>query len=320
MSEVAPLPSPRLDRIVVALDFSEQSVLAAAWVAQHFARGAELVLVHVIHVPAAPRFLEGRYPPAERVVEIARAGGERRLRELVSSLATGLTWTEVRVGKPDEEIVRVAQEYGADLIVVGRPAPRAGLWGRLGTTAQRVLRRATVPVLLAAGMPPREPSHLLVGLDDSDLTAPVLDWTRLLVERFTADAVVMHVVHPMDFDRSIVMTPGLLLAAGGSGDETEVDHEPALRDAQRWLDAQLEQRIDTPAGTAPRRERITSIALEGLAADVLVAEATRRGAELIVLGSSGAGAAERLILGSVAEAVLRDSACPVLIVVRPDAR
>ena len=314
MSDITPGSEPHLERVVVALDFSEASILAATWVAQHFARGTELVLVHVIHAPAPPRFLEARYPRAEQVVEMARAGAELRLRELVSSLATGLTWTEVRIGRPDEEIVRVAQEYRADLIVVGRPAPRTGLSARLGTTAQRVLRRATVPVLLAVGMPAADPLRVLVGLDESDLTEPVLDWTRLLVERFKAETVVMHVIHPRDFDHSAMLARGLFQAAADSRDDIPVDHEPALRDAERWIGAQLEQRLGAKLG----RGRVTAVALEGLPSDVLLAEARRRDVELIVLGSRGAGTAQRLFLGSVAEAVLRDSPCPVLVVVRPE--
>src|SRR5687768_8514633 len=227
-------PAPRLERVVVALDFSEPSIHAATWVAQHFARGAELVLVHVIHVPAPPRFLEGRYPPADRLVETARVGAELRLRELVSSIATGLIWTEVRVGEPDEEIVRVAAEYRADLVVVGRPAPRAGLWGGLGSTAQRVLRRSAVPVLLAAEVPPRAPSRLLVGVDESELTEPVLDWAGFLVERFRANAVVMHVVHPMQFERSTIATR-LSYAGADTADELPVEDEPPIRDARQWL-------------------------------------------------------------------------------------
>ena len=300
----------RLGRVVVALDFSEPSTLAAAWVAQHFARGAELVFVHVIHVPARPRFLEGRYPPTEHLVETARAGAELRLRQLATTLATGLTWTEVRIGKPDEEIVRVAEEYRADVIVVGRPAPRRGLWDRLGTTAQRVVRRATVPVLLAADMPSGVPSRMLIGVDDSDLTDPVLDWARLLVERFAAEAVVLHVVHPLDFDHGIVMTRRLTEAAADA-------HDELLRDAERWLDEHVEAQFASETGDASARARLSTVALEGLAKDVLVDEATQRSAELVVVGSGGAGAARRLFLGSVAEGMLRDSPCPVLVVVRP---
>jgi nucleotide-binding universal stress UspA family protein len=315
MTDPAPRLAPRLARIVVALDFSEPSLRAVEWVAQHFARGTELILVHAIHVPTPPRFLAGRYPPTERLVETARTGAERRLRELVSSLATGLIWTEVRVGAPDEEIVRVAGEYGADLIVVGRPAPRAGLFGRLGTTAQRVLRRATVPVLLAAELPPRAPTRVLVGVDDSALTDPVLDWALFLAERFAAEAVVLHVVHPLDLDSGTVMTRGLTQAAADARGHPSAD-DPALRDAERWLEEQLERRLGATSG-ARRRERIVPTAVEGLAARALVDEATRRRAELVVVGSRGAGATQRFLLGSVAEAVLRESPCPVLVIVRP---
>ena len=304
---------PRFSRVVVALDFSDASTATAAWVAQHFAAGAELVFVHVLHVPTPPRFLEGRYPSRDRLVETARAGAELRLRELTSLLATGLVWTEVRIGDPDEQIVRVATEYGADLIVIGRSAPRGGLWGRLGTTAHRVLRRTTVPVLLAGEVRARAPSRLLVGLDDSDLTSPVLDWTGFLLERFHAEAVILHVVHPLEFDHTATLQHGLLKSAADAIDGDPVEEQP-LRDAQAWLGGRLEERF----GSSPVRKRMTPVAIEGLPADTLIAEASRRGAELIVLGSRGAGALQRFLLGSVAEAVLRDSKWPVLVVVRPD--
>lgn len=311
-------PAPRLGRVVVALDFSEPSIDAARWVAQHFARGAELVLVHAIHVPSPPSFLRGRYPPTERLVETARAGAELRLRELVASLATGLTWTEVRVGRPDEEIVRVAEEYGADLIVVGRPTPRTGLWGRLGTTAQRVLRRATMPVLLASDLPPRAPSRILAGVDESELTAPVLDWTRLLVERFAAEATVVHVVHAREFDRVAAAPAGLAEAVAESRSHVADEDALALRDAERWLAEQLARQLGgrsaTPPSALPPGQVTTLVALEGLPEEILVAEASRRAAELVVVGSRGAGAVQRLLLGSVAEAVLLRSPCPVLIV------
>ena len=307
-------PLPRLNRVVVAVDFSEPSIRAAEWVAQHFARAAELVLTHVIHVPAPPRFFEGRYAPAEQLVETARAGAEIRLREIGSSIATGLVWTEVRVGKPDEEIVRVADDYKADLIVIGRPAPREGFWGRLGTTAQRVVRRSMVPVLFAADVPPRAPARLLVGVDDSALTGPVLDWAQLLVERNAAEATVVHAVHPLEFNHTHMLEYGLMASAAAALEEHTMADEPPLREARQWLAMRIAER----AGDAPVRDRVTPVAIEGLAAEVLVSEAKRRAAELLIVGSRGAGAAQRLLLGSVAEAVLRDSPCPVLVVVRPD--
>jgi hypothetical protein len=45
-----------MERVVVAIDFTDASAGAAEWVARDFARGVELVLVHVIEAPPFPRF------------------------------------------------------------------------------------------------------------------------------------------------------------------------------------------------------------------------------------------------------------------------
>jgi nucleotide-binding universal stress UspA family protein len=299
------------ERVVVAVDFSDGSISAATWVAQHFARGAELVLVHVLHVPPVPRFLEGRYPSRDQVVENATAGAQTRLRELSARIATGLVWPEVRVGEPDQEIVRVAAEYSAALIVVGRPATRGGVWARIGTTAQRVLRRSTVPVLLAADVPSREPSRLLVAVDDSDMTDVVLGWGASLAKRFSAATTVMHVVAVPVFPEDVVTAAGLLSAAPGAMLPV-MDDGSAVREAERWLGERV-QRIaaDEPVALAVVPRPLSP-------AQAILDEATGRRVDLIVVGSRGAGAVPRFLFGSVAEGVLRGASCPVLVVPPPN--
>jgi nucleotide-binding universal stress UspA family protein len=284
-------------RVLVAVDFSEPSIAAARWVAQHFARGEELVLVHVLHIPPVPRYLEGRYPSADRLVDTAKSGAEARLRDLSQSIANGLVWPEVRVGTPDEVIVRVAAEYDASIIAVGRPADRSGVWARLGTTAQRVLRVSSVPVLLAAGLPPREPAHLLVAVDESDMTGAVLRWGQLLASRFSAVATALHVVTvPLFVGASAVSAEG-----ASTADERDV-HE-----ADRWLAQRLQD-------STIRGMTAAVVAGPVRPAEAILEEAARRGAELIVMGSRGAGAVRRFFVGTVAEAVLESARCPVLVV------
>jgi nucleotide-binding universal stress UspA family protein len=287
-----------IERVVVGVDFSEASLAAATWVAQYFSRGSELVLVHALHVPPIPRFLEGRYPSAGQLVETARAGAEARLRQWSETVATGLIWPEIRVGAPDEVIVRVASEYDATVIVVGRPASRSGMWTRVGTTAQRVLRRSPVSVLLADGMPAREPARILVAVDESDMTDAVLRWGRVLAERFFAEATVLHVA-------SVPTFLGVSSAGAASMSDEE---ESVVNDAQRWLAERL-QDLAVGGGMTP-----TVVSGPVRPGEAIVAEAAHRRAELIVLGSRGAGAVPRLLFGSVAEKVLRDAACPVFVV------
>jgi nucleotide-binding universal stress UspA family protein len=303
---------PDLERVVVGIDFSEPSLRAARWVAQRFAPGAQLILVHVVHLPPARLSLADRSTRRERLIETARAGAELRLRQLSDSIATGLVWIEVRVGQPSGEIVRVAEEYGADLIVVGRPEGREGGRGGVDTTAQRVLRRSKVPVLLArertsAKLNVSDP-QLLVAVDDSDMTTAVLAWGRSLAERLSVHATVLHALDGTHY--SSVATPADPLAwaelysprYGPPSVVTEV------RDAERWLSERV-RAIDDGG-------RMTPVVIGRLTppADVILAEAEQRDAELIVLGSRGAGTVSRLLFGSVAESVLLGASCPVLVV------
>jgi nucleotide-binding universal stress UspA family protein len=143
------------------------------------------------------------------------------------------------------------------------------------------------------------------------MTSPVLDWAGFLVQRFAAEAVVAYVLSTELFGGSVVLAGGLTLPEPNAWRQTLVDREPAVRDTERWLEEQVRH--------VPGRERMTPVVIADFCrpAECLVAEAARRGSELIVVGSRGAGAACRLLFGSVAEAVLRDSSRPTLVVVPP---
>jgi nucleotide-binding universal stress UspA family protein len=54
--------------------------------------------------------------------------------------------------------------------------------------------------------------------------------------------------------------------------------------------------------------------VEGIPGDEIVDYATKIGADLIVMGTHGRGGLRRVLLGSVAEKVLRAACCPVLVV------
>lgn len=159
----------RLERVLVPIDFSEASLKAlrfARWFAKSF--GAALRLVHVVEpgsflnaIPGTGRETEDR-EAANRVhhklVMLAR-------REFPASVPVKPL---VCVGKPFYEIVRVAQTFDVDLIIIatqGRTGVREAL---LGSTAERVVRHAPCPVLVvrereggltpAAAVPPgKEP-------------------------------------------------------------------------------------------------------------------------------------------------------------------
>src|SRR5688572_22820251 len=92
----------KLERVVVGTDFSAPSIAAAQWVAGQFAREAEVVLAHVISIPAVPPIVQSRFPRRDLLVDTVRAGADAKLREMSLSLAAGRIWMEIREGPPVE--------------------------------------------------------------------------------------------------------------------------------------------------------------------------------------------------------------------------
>jgi nucleotide-binding universal stress UspA family protein len=100
-----------------------------------------------------------------------------------------------------------------------------------------------------------------------------------------------------------VYNPDSITTPGSQGDE--------LTNRQYWQ-GQLEQ-IRPVDGRIP----VTHVLLEGDPAGEIVRYGRDVGADLIVMGTHGRTGVERLVLGSVAEKVLRDAACSVLVVKLP---
>ena len=137
-------------RIVVPTDFSDCS--QEAWeLAKRVAAapGSELVLAHVL--TEVPLYGEGflNVETTRKVRDGASKWAESALEDWVSkALAEGLSARAVvRTGVPHKEIVALAQDERADLIVIGTHG-RGGInRALLGSVADRVVRLAPCPVL-----------------------------------------------------------------------------------------------------------------------------------------------------------------------------
>jgi nucleotide-binding universal stress UspA family protein len=292
----------RPDRVVVGMDFSTPAEEAARWTARHFAPGAEIVLVHVVAVPEPPRFFRGNFPPRETVVETARVGADRRMRELSESLGAERIWMEIREGDPAEQIDAVATEYDADAVVVGPHGARPGIWDRPGGTAEKLVREARHAVVLAANPADSAPRRLLVPVDESPATATVLAWARLFAERPDVELTLLHIV-------SATMLNALLSAGAViSGVMAPIPDEVltnAELDAGSWL-----QQLASEAGLD--RPGVSTQVKAGDPAAEILAAAERFDADMIVMGSSAHGL-KAALLGSVAREVLRAAKRPVLV-------
>jgi nucleotide-binding universal stress UspA family protein len=138
------------EKILTAIDFSESSDFAfehALTLARQFQ--AELTVMHVINEPVD---LRGFYVPHisfEQLEKEIEEGAEKMMEKFCQTRMGDFTryTTAIVAGIPYEEILRKAEETGASLIVLGTHG-RTGIDHLIfGSTAERVVRSATCPVL-----------------------------------------------------------------------------------------------------------------------------------------------------------------------------
>jgi len=134
-------------------------------------------------------------------------------------------------------------------------------------------------------------------VDFSDVAFKVLLQAQTLATAFQSEVVILHVVEPQPMLVGMGVTPTIMREP--STEEFTMDQEKLLelRDAM------------TKVGIKASADQI-----QGPTVDKILTEAERLGADLIIIGSHGHGALYNLFVGSVTEAVLKRSKCPVLVV------
>lgn len=270
------------------LQANDPTLLVATEVAR--AAGAELHLVHAYQLPPLMILSPG--------MEVAFPEGYARYGELLldslCAAARALPGGEaakcrVVLGAAGPMLASIAAQEHADLLIVG--AARGSRLGRtlLGTTAQRVLRAARVPVLVARRPVTRPPERVLLTTDLSELSSAVHEAA-------------------VDTIDALLGVPGRvrsLLVLAWEGAPAPLTPESVERGAREELQAFLRERDSLVPIVEP-------VVRTGIPADEIVAEAREWDADLLVVGTHARGWTARMLLGSVAEAALRDAPCNVL--------
>lgn len=144
--------------------------------------------------------------------------------------------------------------------------------------------------------------HILVPTDFSATSDAALEHARALASAFGSELSLVHVFEDP-------------LLSGAVTAEAFVPEAPEVRDAlMKEAQTRLTHRI-----RPDDREtlRATGEIITGSPATAIADHAARVGADLIVMGTHGRGGVSHLLLGSVAERVVRMAPCPVLTVRGP---
>ena len=203
----------------------------------------------------------------------------------------------VEHGSDYSELVRRAEQWQADLLVVGSHG-RAGLSRLLVSgVADRVVRHATCPVLVARE---REPGVVLVATDLSDPSLPAIEAGAREAARRERPLVVMHATETLSWRTEPAMA---LLGANPVTETPDIAHERAT----------LARQII--AGALARFGATGEVRIvEGDALTEILKLVDTLPAELLVVGTRGRGSISRVMLGSVAADLVQTAPCSVLAV------
>ncbi len=287
--------------ILCATDLSadaDLAVVAAEDIARLF--GSRLVFVHAVPYPAPaqvlfPHLVKGT---TDRLMAVSRVASETVAARVASLTTRAPEDIDVRVdvGAPDEVIVETAEELPADLLVIGVAGSDSEVEG-LGATALRIARHAHCPVLVVRKGPAKGP--VLAATDLSDPAQVALAVASTVAAKMGEPMVALHVV---DYSPVVVVPeafgPGIPIPV------SDEEHKAILKAAGDRLVEALAL-LDTKA------DRLVE---EGPPSDRIVAAAEQIEARLVVVGTEGGGGLRRMLLGSVAEDVLRLAPCSVLLV------
>ena len=229
--------------------------------------------------------------PMERSEE-ALALAQRAVDRMQTVFPAWRIQSEAHRGSPAGEILRKAEAWNPDLIVVGSHGLSAIERLLLGSVSQKVIHHAPCSVRVARGSVKEKgtPVRLVIGFDGSeDAQAAV----REIASR----------AWPANTEVRIVTAVGPLHPVKGARADLE---RPHARVVQQEAEARLSR-----AGLS-----VSSIIEEIDPRHVIVNEAETWKADAIFVGTSGLGRLGRLILGSVSSAVAARAHCSVE-VVRP---
>ena len=288
----------KIERILCPVDFSEYSVRACAYassLAHHC--GAKLFVQHVVEIWQYPcSSFAPTFDEYEKFWKDLRAQSREQLRSLVAGQISNDIEAEsvTSQGVAADCILSFATQHKINLIVMGTHGVSGFERLMLGSATEKVLRKATCPVLAVPELPAETVASMTSGnevklrqivacADFSESSNDAVDYAISVAEDYDAKLILVHVLEGV--------------SASQLAEETAV--------AYRNLD-----------GLIPRQTRLGSkietIVRSGRAYREIGKIARDIGADLIVMGARGRNSVDAIFFGSTTYRGIQSGVCPVL--------
>jgi nucleotide-binding universal stress UspA family protein len=277
-------------RLLCASDLalrSDRAVYRAALLARQM--GAEVLFVHVVSDRQAERVM---YLKANRARTRLTLQVERAMAHAPDAFRV-----EIHLGKPLKVIADLAKEWQADLIVLAAPISRR-YEKLLGTTAERIIRSVSCPVLMVHREPTADYAQIAVA---TDLSMTSVRAARVISKMGLLNGACTWFVH--------AFTP----PANVAPDEVTTA-EQLERLTQRWQQLVSAQLSPDLAASGFDLSRVRIVAEPARPLDAIEQISERLRPELLVIGTSRWFMLKRMLMGSVAHQILSRARCDILAV------
>ena len=299
-----------IQNIIVPIDFSKMSVQAVQ-IAKQLARrfGASMHLAHVRQfnyaadfVTPAPPMVPFSFMPYEQNAEQTAL---KELKTVASECGVSSATCDVLGGAPPfDEICRLAQTIPADLVVM----PTHGRTGLkhvfLGSTAERIVQHSSCPVLVtrgdalqAQGVSRFRIKTILVPVDFSNCSREGVRYAIAFANEFGAKIVLLHATY---------------LGYVYSSEGTAVYDIPSLQKAARKTAEHKMREFVRSVNFG--RIKYEAVFTEGSPVLDICAFAKDHDVDLIITSTHGFTGFTHVLIGSIAEQVVRHAPCSVLVV------
>lgn len=293
-------------KIVLAIDASTTSQNLVDNVASRpWPSGTRFTVLHVINVAALGRFAAMLDQEKKVGQSLVAAAAEKLLH---AGLDAG---TEILLGFPRKTIVEYAKEWTADFVIVGSHGQSAMARFLLGSVAQAVLRGALCSVEIVRctqkdAWKKANAMRILLATDGSESATTAV---RSIINR----------PWPPDSQVKVVSVAELVVPGSEMDASSSCPVYPVSLLEEIWSEAREHAceaiaRARKILETAKLHVTMEECSLEGDPRIILLDQARKWNADLIVLGSHGRHGIDRLLMGSVSEFVAMHALCSVEVI------
>jgi nucleotide-binding universal stress UspA family protein len=210
---------------------------------------------------------------------------------------------EVRCGRPAVEIVKMADEWSPDLLVMGSQGRSAVGRVLLGSVSHKVLNdtRCSVRIARNSGITEAANARVMVAMDGSTNATAAL---QAVAKRKWMPGTEIRVVAVND--------PFVRRRSAGYIDWNMAEDRPHdTEEAREWIRKVIDEPVEIlrPTGCS-----ISHTMRFGDAPNMIITEASEWQANSIFLGARGLGPVKRFVLGSVSSSVVSKARCSVEVV------